>query len=101
MGAQSTKPPIQKLADVVSGYFVPIVIVIAILSFAVWFFVGPETRLAFALITAVSVLIIVLSVMTGFEGKLRRNILGNNAHVVAAAPATTTTPTAVQNHHVL
>jgi Cu+-exporting ATPase len=56
--AQRSRAPIQKLADVVSGYFVPIVIVIAILSFAVWFFVGPEPRLAFALITAVSVLII-------------------------------------------
>jgi Cu+-exporting ATPase len=40
------------------AYFVPIVIVIAILSFAVWYFVGPEPRLAYALITAVSVLII-------------------------------------------
>jgi Cu+-exporting ATPase len=56
--AQRSRAPIQKLADVVSGYFVPIVIVIAILSFAIWFFVGPEPRLAFALITAVSVLII-------------------------------------------
>jgi Cu+-exporting ATPase len=56
--AQRSRAPIQKLADVVSGYFVPIVIVIAILSFAVWYFVGPEPRLAYALITAVSVLII-------------------------------------------
>jgi Cu+-exporting ATPase len=56
--AQRSRAPIQKLADVVAGYFVPVVIVIAVLSFAVWYFVGPEPRLAYALITAVSVLII-------------------------------------------
>jgi Cu+-exporting ATPase len=56
--AQRSRAPIQRLADVVASYFVPIVIVIAILSFAVWYFVGPEPRLAYALITAVSVLII-------------------------------------------
>lgn len=56
--AQRSRAPIQKLADIVSGYFVPIVIVIAMTSFAVWFFLGPEPRLAHALIVAVSVLII-------------------------------------------
>lgn len=56
--AQRTRAPIQKLADNVSGYFVPIVIVIAIATFAVWSFVGPEPRLAHALINAVAVLII-------------------------------------------
>ncbi len=56
--AQRTRAPIQKLADSVSGYFVPIVILIALLTFAVWSFVGPEPRLAHALINAVAVLII-------------------------------------------
>ncbi len=56
--AQRSRAPIQRLADVVSGYFVPIVIAIAALSFLVWYFVGPEPRLAYASITAVSVLII-------------------------------------------
>jgi Cu+-exporting ATPase len=56
--AQRSRAPIQKLADVVSGYFVPVVIAIAALSFVVWYFAGPEPRLAYALITAVSVLII-------------------------------------------
>lgn len=56
--AQRSRAPIQKLADVVSGYFVPVVIAIAAASFAVWFFRGPEPRLAYALIVAVSVLII-------------------------------------------
>ena len=40
--AQRSRAPIQNLADVVAGYFVPVVIVIAVLSFAVWYFVGPE-----------------------------------------------------------
>jgi len=56
--AQRSRAPIQKLADVVSGYFVPIVIGIALLTFAVWAFVGPEPRLAHGLINAVAVLII-------------------------------------------
>ncbi|HWR97203.1 MAG TPA: copper-translocating P-type ATPase [Candidatus Methanoperedens sp.] len=56
--AQRSRAPIQKMADVVSGYFVPVVIAVAVFSFLVWYFVGPEPRLAYALITAVSVLII-------------------------------------------
>jgi len=56
--AQRSRAPIQKLADVVAGYFVPIVILIAIVGFIVWFLVGQEPRLAHALIAAVSVLII-------------------------------------------
>jgi len=56
--AQRSRAPIQKLADIVSGYFVPVVIAIAAASFTVWFFWGPEPRLAYALIVAVSVLII-------------------------------------------
>ena len=56
--AQRSRAPIQKLADVVSGYFVPAVITIAITSFGIWYFIGPEPRLAHSLIAAVSVLII-------------------------------------------
>ncbi len=56
--AQRSRAPIQKLADVVAGYFVPIVIAVALLAFGVWFLVGPEPRLAYAVIVAVSVLII-------------------------------------------
>jgi len=56
--AQRSRAPIQKLADTVSGFFVPVVIAIAIVAFGVWYFVGPEPRLAYALIAAVSVLII-------------------------------------------
>lgn len=56
--AQRSRAPIQKLADVVSSYFVPIVIVSAVATFGVWALVGPEPRMAYALINAVAVLII-------------------------------------------
>jgi Cu+-exporting ATPase len=56
--AQRSRAPIQKLADVVSGYFVPIVVAIALLTFIVWSLFGPEPRMAHALINAVAVLII-------------------------------------------
>ncbi|MDP3661584.1 MAG: heavy metal translocating P-type ATPase [bacterium] len=56
--AQGSKAPIQRLADIISSYFVPAVFVIAILSFAVWFLWGPEPSLTFALINFVAVLII-------------------------------------------
>ncbi len=56
--AQRSRAPIQKLADVVAGYFVPIVILIAALTFAAWAIIGPAPRMAHALINAVAVLII-------------------------------------------
>jgi len=56
--AQRSRAPIQKLADVVAGYFVPAVVAIAILTATVWALVGPEPRMAHAIINAVAVLII-------------------------------------------
>src|SRR5262249_1336611 len=56
--AQRTRAPIQRLADRVSGWFVPAVIAIAALAFVAWATFGPEPRLTFGLIAAVSVLII-------------------------------------------
>ncbi len=56
--AQRSRAPIQKLADVVAGYFVPAVILAAMITFAVWATVAPEPRLAYAMINAVAVLII-------------------------------------------
>ncbi|MDQ6964762.1 MAG: HAD-IC family P-type ATPase, partial [Mariprofundales bacterium] len=56
--AQRSRAPIQKLADSVAGYFVPMVVGVALIAFVVWFFVGPEPRLAHAVISAVAVLII-------------------------------------------
>jgi Cu+-exporting ATPase len=56
--AQRTKAPVQRLADVVSSYFVPLVLVVSALTFVVWAAVGPEPRLSHALVNAVAVLII-------------------------------------------
>src|SRR3989344_2132267 len=56
--AQGSKAPIQKLADLISSYFVPVVIVIAILTFMAWFLLGPQPALTFALVNFVAVLII-------------------------------------------
>src|SRR6185503_9247245 len=54
--AQRSRAPLQRLADQVAAWFVPSVIVIAVLTFVVWWFIGPEPRLAYALVNAVAVL---------------------------------------------
>ena len=56
--AQRSRAPIQKLADVVAGYFVPIVLLVAIVTFVTWAMIGPAPAMAFALINSVAVLII-------------------------------------------
>ena len=56
--AQRSRAPIQGLADKVAGWFVPAVILAAIITFLVWWFIGPEPRLAYAIVNAVAVLII-------------------------------------------
>ena len=56
--AQGTKPPIQKTVDAVAGYFVPAVILVALLTFGLWLLAGPEPRVNFAVVTAVAVLVI-------------------------------------------
>ncbi|MDP1730827.1 MAG: heavy metal translocating P-type ATPase [Devosia sp.] len=56
--AQRSRAPIQDLADKVSAWFVPTVVAVAIVSFVVWWLVGPEPKIAYALVAAVSVLII-------------------------------------------
>ncbi|HEV8333714.1 MAG TPA: copper-translocating P-type ATPase [Steroidobacteraceae bacterium] len=56
--AQRTRAPLQRLADEVAAWFVPSVIIIAVLTFAAWWFLGPEPRLAYAVVNAVAVLII-------------------------------------------
>jgi Cu+-exporting ATPase len=66
--AQASKAPIQRLADAVSGYFVPAVMAIAIITFAIWFTLGPAPALTLALVSAVSVLIIACP--CALEGRL-------------------------------
>jgi len=56
--AQNSKAPIARLADTISGFFVPIVMILAVISFVIWFDFGPQPQLVYGLVTAVSVLII-------------------------------------------
>ena len=90
--AQRSRAPIQKLADQVSRWFVPIVIVVAIASFAIWALVGPEPRLAHALVNAVAVLIIAcpcalglatpMSIMVGTGRGATAGVLIRNAEAL-------------------
>ncbi|MBK5116964.1 MAG: copper-translocating P-type ATPase, partial [Thermoleophilia bacterium] len=93
--AQGSKAPIQRVADRISGYFVPAVIFIAIGAFVLWFDLGPDPRLTFALITAVSVLIIAcpcalglatpLSVMVGTGNGAQSGLLIKSAEALENA----------------
>jgi len=56
--AERSKAPIQKLADIVASYFVPIVIAISIITFIIWSLIGPEPKMTYALINSIAVLII-------------------------------------------
>ncbi|MHB0982820.1 MAG: heavy metal translocating P-type ATPase [Thiobacillus sp.] len=90
--AQRSRAPIQKLADVVAGYFVPAVVIIAVATFAVWYLVGPEPRLAHAVINAVAVLIIAcpcalglatpVSIMVGTGRGAMMGVLFKNAEAL-------------------
>jgi Cu+-exporting ATPase len=90
--AQRSRAPIQRLADQVAGWFVPTVIVVAIAAFAAWSWFGPEPRLAFGLVAAVSVLIIAcpcalglatpMSIMVGVGRGARAGVLIRNAEAL-------------------
>jgi P-type Cu+ transporter len=56
--AQNSKAPIARLADTISSYFVPIVMILAVWTFVIWFVIGPQPQLVYALVTSVTVLII-------------------------------------------
>ena len=70
--AQRSRAPIQALADKVSGYFVPAVVVVAMIAFVAWYMFGPEPRLAYAMVAAVTVLIIASSPALVRLGSRRR-----------------------------
>ena len=90
--AQRSRAPIQRLADVVSAYFVPIVVIVAALTFVVWVALGPEPRLAHALLNAVAVLIIAcpcalglatpMSIMVGVGRGATAGVLIKNAEAL-------------------
>ena len=90
--AQRSRAPIQRLADRVAAYFVPAVIGSAVITFAVWFFVGPQPHLAHALVNAVAVLIVAcpcalglatpMAIMVGTGRGARAGILIRNAEAL-------------------
>ena len=90
--AQRSRAPIQRLADQVSGWFVPLVILIAVIAFVAWSTFGPEPRFAFGLVAAVSVLIIAcpcalglatpMSIMVGVGRGAQSGVLIKNAEAL-------------------
>ena len=90
--AQRSRAPIQRLADQVAGWFVPVVIVAALIAFGAWAWFGPEPRMAFGLVAAVSVLIIAcpcalglatpMSIMVGVGRGAQAGVLIKNAEAL-------------------
>jgi Cu+-exporting ATPase len=90
--AQRSRAPIQRLADRVSSYFVPAVIIAAIITFFAWYFMGPQPRFAHALVNAVAVLIVAcpcalglatpMAIMVGTGRGARAGILIRNAEAL-------------------
>ncbi|HEU4693348.1 MAG TPA: heavy metal translocating P-type ATPase, partial [Vicinamibacterales bacterium] len=98
--AQRSRAPIQRLADTVSGWFVPVVVLVAILTFFIWSAYGPEPRLAHALVNAVAVLIIAcpcalglatpMSIMVGTGRGAEAGVLIRNAEALEILEKVTT-----------
>jgi heavy metal translocating P-type ATPase len=90
--AQRSRAPIQRIADVVAGYFVPAVVAVAVLAFVVWALIGPPPAMAHALVAAVSVLIIAcpcalglatpMSIMVGTGRGAQSGVLIKNAEAL-------------------
>jgi Cu+-exporting ATPase len=95
--AQNSKAPIARLADTISGYFVPIVMILAVLTFVAWFNFGPEPQLVYALVTSVTVLIIAcpcalglatpMSLMVGIGKGAENGILIRSGEALQTAQA--------------
>ena len=93
--AQNSKPPIGRLADIISGYFVPVVMIIAIVSALAWLNFGPDPALAFAIVSATTVLIIAcpcalglatpMSVMVGVGKAAEAGVLIRNGEALQTA----------------
>ena len=98
--AQRSRAPIQKLADTVAGYFVQIVVSIAVLTFVIWAWLGPEPRMAYALVNAVAVLIIAcpcalglatpMSIMVAMGKGATGGVLFKNAEAIEVMKAVDT-----------
>jgi Cu+-exporting ATPase len=98
--AQNSKPPIGKLADVIASVFVPAVMVIALVAALVWFSIGPEPSAVYAIVTAVTVLIIAcpcalglatpMSVMVGIGKAAEAGVLIRNGEALQTASKLTT-----------
>jgi Cu+-exporting ATPase len=98
--AQRSRAPIQRLADTVAGWFVPMVVIVAIITFIIWAFVGPEPRLAYALVNAIAVLIIAcpcalglatpMSIMVGTGRGAEAGVLFRNAEALELLEQMTT-----------
>jgi Cu+-exporting ATPase len=97
--AQRSRAPIQKMADQVAGWFVPAVVLIAVLAFVLWAIFGPAPSMAYAIIVAVSVLIIAcpcalglatpMSIMVGVGKGAQQGILVKNAEAIERAEKVT------------
>lgn len=98
--AQNSKPPVQLLVDKISAVFVPVVILLSLVTFAVWFFLFPEQPTAYAIVTAISVLIIACpcalglatptALITAIGNGAKRGILFRDASGIESAGKTHT-----------